>query len=213
MHPQSIENPIPKRRKDPGWRSQFSHPRGLGGWLVGHLMSIKNKERSLWVLSLLELSAADRVLELGFGSGSDIQRVAARLPNGLVAGIDHSDSMFRMATLKNTAAIRAGHVKLCQGSASHLPYESSSFDVAFSINVAQFWDPPAEVAREIRRVLKPGGRVALAVQPRSKGADEATARATGEKLVEALEEAGFTQVRLERKPLRPVPVVCALAIK
>jgi SAM-dependent methyltransferase len=111
MQMQSIENPALKC-SDAGWRDQFRQPHGLGGWLIGHLMAIKNKERSLWVLSLLELSPADRVLEVGFGSGTDIRRIAARLLNGFVAGVDHSESMFRMASSKNAAAIRAGRVSL-----------------------------------------------------------------------------------------------------
>ncbi len=176
-------------------------------------MAFNNKQRSLWVLSLLELGRSDRVLEIGFGSGSDIQRVAVRVPEGFVAGIDHSKSMVQLAASKNREAIGAGHVRLSQGSAADLPYESDSFDVVFAINVAQFWDQPIKVAREIRRVLKPSGRVALAVQPRTKGATDATVHEIGEKLLAALAEAGFTVSRLERKPLGHVPVVCALAVK
>jgi len=213
MSQQAIESPVPKSPEKSGWMSQFSHPRGWRGWVVGQLMAIKNTERSLWVLSLLELRPTDRVLEIGFGSGADIRRVAARIPKGFVMGIDHSEAMVRLASAKNARAIGAGHVTLCQGSASNLAYESNSFDAVYSINVAQFWEKPVEVAQEIRRVLKPGGQVALAIQPRNKGATEATVFKTGEKLVEALSATGFSPVRLERKLLRPVSVVCALAIK
>ena len=210
---QATESPVPKSAKKSGWMSQFSHPRGWRGWVVGQLMAIKNRERSLWVLSLLELRPTDRVLEIGFGSGADIRRVAARVPEGLVMGIDHSEAMVRLATSKNARAIDVGQVDLRQGSASNLTYESTSFDAVYSINVAQFWDKPEEVAHEIRRLLKPGGQAALAIQPRNKGATEATVLETGEKLVAALSAAGFSPVRLERKLLRPVSVVCALAIK
>lgn len=213
MLQQVTESTVSKSPEKSGWMSQFGHPRGWRGWVVGQLMAIKNRERSLWVLSLLELRPADRVLEIGFGSGADIRRVSARIPEGFVMGIDHSEAMVRLAASKNARAIRAGHVTLRQGSASNLTYESNSFDTVYSINVAQFWDKPIEVAQEIRRALKPGGQVALAVQPRNKGATEATVLKTGEKLVEALSAAGFSPVRLERKLLRPVSVVCALAIK
>lgn len=213
MLQQSTERPIPSCQSDSGWPSQFRHPHGWRGWLVGHFMAFNNKQRSLWVLSLLELGRSDHVLEIGFGSGSDIQRVAVRVPEGFVGGIDHSKSMVQLATSKNRVAIGAGHVRLSQGSATDLPYESDSFDVVFATNVAQFWDQPVQVAREIRRVLKPGGRVALAVQPRNKGATDATAHEIGEKLLAALAETGFTLSRLERKPLGRVPVVCTLAVK
>jgi ubiquinone/menaquinone biosynthesis C-methylase UbiE len=204
---------MPKCRVDTSWRSQFRYPRGWLGWLVGQLMAVKNEPRSLWVLSQLKLRPSDRVLEIGFGPGADIRRVAARLPAGSVMGIDHSETMVRQAARRNARAIDAGCVSLRQGEACELPYESDFFDAVYSINVAQFWDEPALVAREIRRVLKPGAQVALAVQPRSKGATEQTARETGCILVEALKAAGFSQVRLEQKQLAPVSVVCALSVK
>ena len=80
MLQQATESPVPKALEKSGWMSQFGHPRGWRGWVVGQLMAIKNRERSLWVLSLLELGLTDRVLEIGFGSGADIRRVAARIP-------------------------------------------------------------------------------------------------------------------------------------
>jgi ubiquinone/menaquinone biosynthesis C-methylase UbiE len=213
MLQRAIENSGPRDKNNSDWMSQFRHPRGWRGWFVGQLMAVKNKKRSLWVLSLLELRPSDHVLEIGFGSGADIQRVAARVPDGYVSGIDHSEVMVRLAAAKNARAISSGRVSLQQGAASCLAYPSDSFDTVFSINVAQFWEKPEDIASEIRRVLKPGGRVALAVQPRNKGATEATAGETGEKLLAALTVAGFSPVRLERKLLRPVSVVCALAIR
>jgi len=63
------------------------------------------------------------------------------------------------------------------------------------------------------RVLREGGRIAVAVQPRSKGANERTAREMGKMLTESLKSAGFSQVRLESKKLKPVSVVCAVGVK
>ena len=196
-----------------GWRSQFAHPHGWVGWIAGQLMAVRNRERSLWVLSLLDLHPGLRVLEIGFGSGADIRRVAQRVPQGLAAGIDLSETMLHLAAGKNREAIAAGRVELRCGPASRLPHSSDFFDRVFAINVAQFWDTPAETARELWRVLKSGGMVALAVQPRNKGAGEQTAIDTGARLVEALTAAGFRSVRSERLAARPVPTVCALGLK
>jgi ubiquinone/menaquinone biosynthesis C-methylase UbiE len=157
MLQETIEKPATKCRNDSGWRSQFAHPLGWRGWVVGQLMAIKNKERSLWVLSLFNLHPEDRVLEIGFGSGADTRRVAERVPMGFVPGIDHSDVMLRQATRRNKETIQAGRFELRQGTASELPYASDSFRVAFAVNVAQFWDAPTDTLREIRRVLKPAG--------------------------------------------------------
>ena len=216
----SLETPVPAQRQpveggstglEQRFRAQFGRPTGTLGWLVGHLMALKNRKRSEWVLSLLDLKPTDRVLEVGFGSGADVFRASQTA--AFVAGVDHSEVMVRQARRRNAAAVRVGEVVLQLGSASQLPYPDKSFDKIFCINVALFWKDPVQEIRELGRVLKPGGLVAVAVQPRTKGATEETSRETGRKLVDALSEAGFSQVRLETKPLEPVSVVCALGVK
>jgi SAM-dependent methyltransferase len=184
-----------------GWRQQFARPTGALGQLAGHLMAFRNKERSWWVLPLLEIHDKDRVLEVGFGSGADIRRVSEIAVHGFVAGIDHSE------------VIRAGRVELQLGSASRLPYPDASFDKAFCISVAQSWPDPLTPIQELCRVLREGGRIAIALQPGSEGASERTARDTGKMLTENLKSAGFSQVRLESKKLKPVSVVCAVGVK
>ena len=159
------------------------------------------------------MQPSDRVLEIGFGSGADIYRVTRLVPQGFVAGIDRSEVMVQQASQRNAIAIKAKRVELQCADASKIPYPSETFDKVFCINVAHFWTNPVEVLTELHRVLKPGGLIAIAIQPRIPNATEATAQATGEFLVNALISAGFEQVRLETKSMQPVSVVCALGIK
>ncbi len=200
---------VPGAGERGGWRGQFARPTGMLGQIAGRLMALRNKERSWWVLPLVEISDKDRVLEIGFGSGVDIRRVSEIAAHGFVAGIDHSEVMLEQARRRNAAGIRAGRVELQLGSATRLPYADGGFDKVFSINVAQFWDDPAAAIHEMRRVLHQGGLAAIAVQPRSKGATHRT----GQMLAEQLHAAGFTQIRLESKKMKPVSVVCALGVK
>lgn len=193
-----------------GWRSQFARPTGRLGRLFGVLMALTNKERSWFVLPLLDIHQKDRVLEIGFGSGVDIKRVSEMTVDGFVAGVDHSEVMLDQARKRNAAAIRAGRVELHLGPASPLPYRDDAFDKIFSINVWQFWDHPVEVLVELRRVLRPGGLIAVAVQRRS---NDQPARETGRKLVEDLRAAGFSEIRLESKRMKPAATICALAVK
>lgn len=204
---------VPPCGKPAGWRSQFAQPSGLRGRIVGHLMALKNKERSWWVLPLLDIHQNDHVLEIGFGSGVDVRRVSEMAIDGFVAGVDHSPVMVDHAKRRNAAAIEKGLVELKLGSASRLPYPDESFEKVFSINVAQFWMDPLEAMREMRRVLRPGGLIAVAVQPRWKGATERAARETVRALAENLRAAEFSEVRLESKRMKPVSVVCALGVK
>jgi ubiquinone/menaquinone biosynthesis C-methylase UbiE len=139
--------------------------------------------------------------------------VSEMVIDGFVAGVDHSEIMVEQARKRNAAAMRAGRVALHYGPASRVPYPEDSFDKIFAINVAQFWDDSEEVLVELRRVLRPGGLIALAVQPRSQGASERTARETGQKLIVELRAAGFAEVRLQSKKMKPVSTVCALGLK
>jgi SAM-dependent methyltransferase len=94
-----------------------------------------------------------------------------------------------------------------------LPFPDDFFNKVFSINVAQFWTDPVAVMLEMRRVVRPGGLAAVAVQPRSKNAKEGAARETGRSLVENMRAAGFNEVRLEAKRMKPVSTVCAIGVK
>lgn len=195
-----------------GWRSQFGCPRGWLGWAVGHLMAWKNRRRGQWVLGRLALEPGDRVLEIGFGSGADIRRALAAVPSGSVAGVDHSAEMVRQARKRNAAAVREGRADLRLGSASQLPFADAAFDRVFSINAAQFWPDPRAVLAECRRVMRPGARIAIAVQPRNANATLQDSERTGEFLRRSLEQAGFQDVALEYLDTRSVPVALAMGV-
>lgn len=190
---------------------QFGEPEGAAGWLIGHLMALKNRGRSDWVLSRLGLHPHAEVLEVGFGPGADVRR-AGRVA-GFVAGIDHSAEMVRQATRRNRDAVAAGRVDLRQASASSIPWPNDRFDVVFSINALHFSRELGRPLDEMRRVARPGGLVAVAVQPLHPGATEETAREWGRRLELAFRDAGLADVRVESKAQKPVSTVCALGRK
>jgi ubiquinone/menaquinone biosynthesis C-methylase UbiE len=192
---------------------QFARPTGWIGWCIGQLMAVKNRQRSEWVIDLLKIQPDDRILEIGFGSGMDIYRVSALATRGFVAGIDRSEVMVRQARRRNAAAIQAGRVELQQASASAIPYDDATFDKIFSINVAHFWTNPQSVLAELRRVVKPGGTIAIAIQPRIPKATETTSQETGQFLVNLFTAAGFERVQLSTMPMQPVSAVCAIGIE
>lgn len=189
-----------------GWRSQFGCPRGFLGWIVGHVMAWKNKERSKHVVSLLDLRPHDHVLEIGYGSGTDVQRVQQFVSKGNVTGIDRSEVMYRQASRRNAREIALGKVDLHMGTAESLPFADNKFSRVFSINTAQFWADPIGVMREIYRVLEPGGLAVIAVQPRSPIADAETSRDVRDILTHQMRLAGFSRVHGGLVPLKPTPV-------
>ena len=194
-------------------RAQFGRPTGLPGRIAGAIMAHRasNRRRNAWAVSLLDVRRDDRVLEVGFGPGVAIKELSARAPEGYVCGLDHSAVMVRQAARRNAKAVRRGQVDLRLDSVDQLPDFDGPFDKVLAVNVALFWDRPVGLLENLRRVLRTGGRIALAFQPRGPGATEEAAMTAGMELQAALRDAGFSQVRLETLELKP-PAVCALGV-
>lgn len=201
-----------------GLAQQFRQPAGLLGRLAGFFFRI-NLEGIDWTISLLEIQPTDHVLEIGFGPGHGIQQVARLAPQGRVAGVDFSETMLQQASRRNAATIAAGQVELRLGDTSTLPYPDNSFHKVFATNVVYFWKDPQANLQEIRRVMKPGGRLALYVIGKE---DLQKFKVTqtgvyhlysGEDLTELLTQAGFRQTRFVTKPERHRSGICAVAEK
>lgn len=194
------------------FNSQFAHPEGWVGRFVGMILALKNRERNAWTISMLDLQPDDQVLEIGFGPGQAIQEVVKLTPKGFVAGIDLSDVMVEQAGKRNSAGIRSGRVLLRQGSESPLPFEDNKFNKVFAVNSMQFWSNPIAGLEEIRRVLKPGGRVVITIQPMWAKTEEEV-QMVAEKLIKQLTQVGFRQVRLQTRQSKPITTVSGIGIK
>lgn len=194
------------------FRDQFVKPEGLLGRLAGFLMYWAGREKNRWTLSLLKLQKEDHVLEIGFGPGVAIHMAAQKVPKGLVVGIDYSEIMVRQALKRNRAAVEAGRVQLLKADVNALPTFSTTFDKVFSVNSIIFWREPSAVLKAIRQQMNPNGLIAVTVQPYEKGATRQTAEEIGAQIVDYLKQAGFSQIRMELKEMKPAPAVCVLGV-
>lgn len=192
--------------------TQFVRPQGFAGRLAGWEMALRpsNRKRNRWAVALLDVQPQDHVLEIGFGPGLAIRELARRATNGFVLGIDHSEVMVRQATVRNRAAVEQGRVDLRPGSALDLRQFSETFDKVLAINNFGMWPEPGARLTELRRALRPGGRVAIVSQPRCPGATPETTRRIGEETAQRLRDAGFISIQRQTLNLRP-PVACVLA--
>lgn len=192
---------------------QAQRPRGVVGWANGWLFALRpsNRRRNVWAVRLLDVQPTDRVLEIGFGPGIAIAAFAARAVRGRVFGVDHSQAMVRQAARRNAAAVRAGRVHLTRASVDRLPSFGDPLDAILAVNSVGFWPEPVERLGELRRLLRPGGRIALVSQPRCPGATRDTTARAAQELQDLLTRAGFARPRVETLDLDP-PVACVLAV-
>ena len=189
--------------------SQFGRPRGILGRVAGYVMANRPSERNDWVLSLLDIRASDRILEIGFGPGIAARKAAAQAAE--VVGIDRSPLMVEQAAKRNKDWIEKGKLKLKLGSVDTLDVEPGLFDKIYSVNVVQFWREPVRVFRTLRSVLKPGGVVITAYMPRHRGASDDDAFAKATEIENWLGEAGFGQVGTKSRKMKPVAVIAVVA--
>jgi SAM-dependent methyltransferase len=192
--------------------AQAHNPTGpagrIEGWIFAHRPS--NVRRNRWAVELLNVKPSDRVIELGCGPGVAVASLANHATQGLVVGVDHSAVVIRQARHRNADAINEGRVRLIHAPVEHLQVADGPFDAALAVNTVGMWREPTVRLREIGRLLRRGGRIALVSQPRCPGATAATSAAAAERLSAQLTEAGFQDIHVEMLDLDP-PAVCVLA--
>jgi ubiquinone/menaquinone biosynthesis C-methylase UbiE len=101
-----------------------------------------------------------RLLDVGSGPGSVTIDLAARLEPGSAVGVDASAAVVEIAR-KAAADAGQANVTFEVGDAYALPFEDDSFDVVHAHQVLQHLTDPVAALREMKRVAKPGGLVAV----------------------------------------------------
>jgi SAM-dependent methyltransferase len=155
-------------RQSPLWAAigrQLRNPSGFGGRLIGHLVALANRRSNGIAIRALDCSPDDTILDLGCGSGPAVKVLAAMAGQGLILGIDHSETMLARALRHNRYAIRHGRVRLLRGRIDALPCRDNTIDRILAVHVVYF--AGAAAVREARRVLRPGGRIVIVATDRS----------------------------------------------
>ena len=115
------------------------------------------------VIGRAALRPAQQVLDLGTGTGSVAVKVAsAIMPGGTVTALDISPEMLGLARQRG-ASMGRSNITFLEGRAEEIPTPSGQFDAVLASLSLMYVIDRSAVAREIARVLRPGGRLVAAV--------------------------------------------------
>ena len=156
-----------------------------------------------WGLSIVEIHDGWTMLDIGCGGGATLKRLLKRSMNAQVYGIDISEESVAKAKKVN-AGVLDKQVFVTQGSAEVLPYEDNKFDLVTAVETVYFWPNLPNCLKEVKRVMKPGGRFAIMVEVLESDSvwtdvvDGMTAYSP-EQLKEMLDGAGFVNTEIHRR--------------
>jgi SAM-dependent methyltransferase len=156
---------------------------------------------------LLGLSPGDGVLDVACGTGPFTRDFARAVgPNGLVVGIDVSETMLTRAVADTRAAGLGDRVAFIRGDASELPFRERSFDAVCCFAAIHLFADPLRALDRMTAVLDRGGRIAIFTSARGRTppmrvAESLIERRSGMRMFEqkdivlALEDRGYVEVR------------------
>lgn len=117
------------------------------------------------IISMLPLQPGDHVLDMACGDGTYTCWLAERVGlNGSITGIDISAAYLNLARQHIATSPYQSAIRLHIGNIEALPFLDNTFDLAWCAHSLYSLPDPIEALRELRRVVRPGGRVAILEQ-------------------------------------------------
>ena len=139
---------------------------GFSGFVLGLTFLVGRKKDARLACDLTGVGAGDDVVDIGCGPGVALRQ--ARRRGAGATGVDPAPPMLLLGRLVSSRAIT-----YVAGTAEALPLQDGSASVAWSLATAHHWDDVEQGLAEIRRVLRPGGRL-LVLEHRVTPAPRAT---------------------------------------
>jgi ubiquinone/menaquinone biosynthesis C-methylase UbiE len=178
--------------------NQACKPTGwFGRWVMANIFDIGNAKLNRLVYEKLSPKPGDNILEIGSGTGKLLGQIVRQVEGCMVTGIDFSDTMVSISRRRNRKHIENGRVTIHKGDIDTVSFSEDMYTKICSVNTIYFWPDPEATARNIVRLLRTGGMLALGfediAQLEQRRLDKSVFRlySTGE--VEALLiEAGFS---------------------
>ena len=184
-------------------------PEGAAGAKMLDRMNESHYAMTGWALDFLDIRPGDRLLDIGCGGGMILNRIAGRITEGHLDGIDYSEVSVRKSSDLNREWIEQGRMTISEGSVEALPFADETFDKIITVESFYFWPDPGENLKEVRRVLKKNGHFLLVAETYDNPAMSDREREnvamyhlfnpTNEKFEELFEKAGFKNIQIHTK--------------
>lgn len=181
--------------------AQLQRPSGrFGRWVMTRALNEGNAELIGSTLDALALQTTDSFLDVGFGGGRSLQE-AARRTSAPLWGVDFSPDIVCEGQRSLRPLLVSGRLNLLHADVSALPLRDALIDALCTTNTIYFWPDLKAALAELRRVLAPGGRLAIGFTGREKMRQHDTITRHGfrtfmpDQLEPALCEAGFRDVK------------------
>lgn len=140
---------------------QYANPTGwFGRFVIGPLLNRSNATANRLVFETLAPGTTDSVLEVGFGGGELLQKIAMHVAEGRVDGVELSDSMRAQFEAK-LRRLQLSNVALHSGGIDSLPFADATFDCACTVNTIYFWPNLDRGLRELSRVIQRDGKLVI----------------------------------------------------
>ena len=184
-------------------------PEGEAGRAMLARMNESHAKLVAWGLAHIDFAPHDTVLDIGCGGGNTLARMAERVTEGHLVGIDYAETSVEASRAFNAGLIEAGRMEILHGSVEHLPFADGHFDAVVTVESFYFWPSPEESLKEVARVIRRGGTFLLLAEIygrddlpegiRAKIAGYDLTNPTPEEFERLVRAAGFSDVTMDFK--------------
>lgn len=133
---------------------QCRKPTGDIGKIVVENMNESHYNLTTWGLDKIDIKKNSVILDVGCGGGKTVNRLAGKVEDGKVYGMDYSDDCVKWSIDLNKLYIDENKVEIFQGTAESIPFEDEKFDLITAIETIYFWPNIKDCFKEIKRILK-----------------------------------------------------------
>jgi SAM-dependent methyltransferase len=187
-------------------KPHYKKPTGELGRKLATMMNQQHGPLSLWGLAHIHVQKDFVILDVGCGGGKMIKRLAHLAYEGKIFGIDHSKDMVEYSKNLNKDLIAKNRVEILEESVEKMSFQDDFINLATAVETCYFWPSLEEGLREIKRVLKPGGKLLIVNEFLKNGSankeDERLIRDIGGKLFglneicDEMAKVGFTEIKV-----------------